>query len=39
VYLEHPPFNARIMEVLLEHDTAPLKKRGEVLRTARILAG
>jgi hypothetical protein len=36
VFLEFPPFNARIAEVLLEHETTPLKRAGEVLRTFRL---
>ena len=37
VFLEHAPFNARIAEVLLEHETKPLKRSGEVLRTVRVV--
>lgn len=39
VFLEQPPFNARIAAVLLEHETRPLKRQGEMLRTLRILPG
>ncbi len=39
VFLQHRPFNARIVEPLLEQETTPLKRRGEVLRTFRIVAG
>ncbi|MEJ0036288.1 MAG: class I SAM-dependent methyltransferase [Gammaproteobacteria bacterium] len=36
VFLEHAPFRAKIAGVLLEHETTPLKRRGEVLRTLRV---
>ena len=36
VFLEHPPFGAKIAAVLLEHETTPLKRSGEVLRTLRL---
>ena len=39
VFLECPPFNARIAEVLLERESTPLKRPGEVLRTTRVVAG
>jgi SAM-dependent methyltransferase len=39
VFLESPPFNARIGEILLEHETTPLKRAGEVLRTFRLMLG
>jgi SAM-dependent methyltransferase len=39
VFLEHPPFNATIAGVLLEHETSPLKRSGEVLRTFRVKPG
>ena len=38
VFLEHPPFNAKISGMLLEHETASLKRNGEVLRTFRVMA-
>jgi SAM-dependent methyltransferase len=37
VFLEHAPFNAQIAGVLLEHETVPLKRSGEVLRTFRVM--
>jgi SAM-dependent methyltransferase len=37
VCLEFPPFDATLLEVLLEHETRPLKRRGEVLRTFRVV--
>lgn len=36
VFLDQPPFNARVTEVLLEHETSALKRQGELLRTFRI---
>ena len=36
VFLEHAPFNAHIAEVVLEHETRPLKRPGELLRTMRV---
>jgi len=36
VFLEHAPFRQKIEDVLLEHETTPLKRRGEVLRTLRV---
>lgn len=38
VFLDRPPFNARVASVLLEHETLPLKRPGEVLRTFRVTA-
>jgi SAM-dependent methyltransferase len=37
VFLEHTPFEARIGPVLLEHETRPLKRPAEMLRTFRVL--
>ena len=37
VFLEHPPFNAKVGAVLLEHEAVPLKRAGEVLRTFRVM--
>jgi SAM-dependent methyltransferase len=39
VFLDRPPFNAKISQVLLEHETAALKLPGEVLRTFRVVTG
>lgn len=36
VFLEHAPFNVKIAGVLLEHETTPLRRSGEVLRTLRL---
>jgi SAM-dependent methyltransferase len=36
VFLDEPPFRARVTQVLLEHETAALRRRGEVLRTFRV---
>jgi len=36
VFLDEPPFNARVGEVLLEHETSALKRPGEKLRTFRL---
>jgi SAM-dependent methyltransferase len=36
VYLDQPPFNVQVLEVLLESETVPLKRKGEQLRTMRI---
>jgi SAM-dependent methyltransferase len=36
VFLDQAPFNARVGEVLLEHETRALKRAGEVLRTFRL---
>ncbi len=36
VFLDKPPFGARVNGVLLEHETQALKRPGEVLRTFRI---
>lgn len=37
VFLDQPPFNARVGEVLLEHETSPLKRPGETLRSFRLV--
>lgn len=36
VFLDRAPFDVGIADVLLEHETTPLKRSGEVLRTLRI---
>ena len=38
VFLDQPPFNMQVLEVLLESETVPLKRSGELLRTLRIAA-
>ena len=38
VFLQYHPFNARLVEVLLEQETMPLRRRGEFLRTCRFVA-
>ena len=37
VFLDQPPFNARLSEVILEHETLALKREGEMLRTFRLV--
>ena len=37
VFVDQPPFNARLGEVLLEHETRALKRPGEMLRTFRLV--
>lgn len=39
VFLDRPPFNARITEELLTLETKPLKRKGETLRTFRVVPG
>lgn len=36
VFLDQPPFNARVTEVILEHETSALKRPGETLKTFRL---
>ena len=36
VFLEAAPFSVKIAGVLLEHETTPLKRSGEILRTLRV---
>jgi SAM-dependent methyltransferase len=36
VFLDEPPFDARVIQVLLEHETLALKRPGELLRTFRV---
>lgn len=36
VFLDQPPFNARVSEMILEHETHALKRPGEMLKTFRL---